>query len=117
MVVKASTLPMAARSTGTSRSATFVVTTGTAAPPSPRPLPPRPPPPPVPAAEPEQPAATTRRRRPETNEHAGFDNVMNSRKRDTETLWNTHREGRTFTLQLIPADSSVTTETQEFSLY
>ena len=45
IVVYASTLPMAAMSTGTSRSATLVVTTGTA-PPSPRPRPPRPPPPP-----------------------------------------------------------------------
>src|SRR2546430_11456543 len=73
---------MAARSTGTLRSATVVVTTGTAPPPSPRPRPPRPPPPPLPAAEPEQPEAATTRTRPETSMHARFDKVMNSTKRE-----------------------------------
>src|SRR4029077_18747646 len=82
IVVYASTLPIAARSTGTSRSATFVVTTGTAPPPSPRPRPPRPPPP-VPAAEPEQAVAATSRARPERSMHARFDKVMDSRKRET----------------------------------
>src|SRR5204863_8434362 len=56
---------MAARSTGTSRSVTFVTTTGTA-PKSPRPRPPRPLPP-GDAAEPEQPAPAivmTSKRRP-----------------------------------------------------
>src|SRR6266550_4326245 len=45
MVAYASTLPIAARSTGTSFSVTFVVTTGAAPPSPPRPRPPRPPPP------------------------------------------------------------------------
>src|SRR5215467_3424617 len=80
IVVNASTLPIAARSTGTSRSVTFAVTTGTA-PPSPRPRPPRPPPPPpVPAAEPEQPAPVIEANRttPETRMNARLDKVLNS---------------------------------------
>src|SRR4051812_48230757 len=75
---------MAARSTGTSRSVTFVVTTGTAPPPSPRPRPPRPPPP-EPAAEPEQPAPVivmTSRTRPEPRKQARFDKIMSSTKRE-----------------------------------
>src|SRR5215475_2443971 len=87
IVVYASTFPMAARSTGTSRSVTFVVTTGTA-PPSPRPRPPRPPPPPpVPAAEPEQPAPVieANRTKPETRMNARLDKVLNSRVRAKKT--------------------------------
>ena len=50
MLANASTLPMAARSTGTSFAVTLDVTTGAAPPSPPRPRP-RPPPPPGPAAE------------------------------------------------------------------
>src|SRR5580765_6465516 len=57
IMVYASTLPMAAMSTGTSRCTTLVVTTGTAPPSPPRPRP-RPPPPPEVAAESEQAAVT-----------------------------------------------------------
>src|SRR2546425_12244885 len=70
MVAYASTLPIAARSTGTSFSVTFVVTTGAAPPSPPRPRPPRPPPP-GPAAAVLLPHADTARPAPASARSAG----------------------------------------------